>query len=312
MAVPGANPPAERGAPAGRERGAALLSAAGLLLNTLVWGVSFVLIKNALAGVSPLAFVTLRFAVAAALLGAVLCLRGGARARLRGSVTVALPAGAALWGGYLLQTLGLRATTPARAGFITGLSVVLVPPLARLIAREPLRRRAVAALVPALAGLALLTFRRAARADGGGSLGGDLLVLGCAGSFALQIALLARLVGAGRGANGRPDPLALTFWQMLLVALAAAVALPLDRGGGGTPSAWLAAAFLGAAGTAGAYLSQAFAQRHVDAAETALIYTAEPLFAALFAVWLAGERIDPPLVLGGACVVAAMLLGSIS
>lgn len=289
----------------GERRSAGLLAAAGLLLNTLVWGLSFVLIKDALATIGPLAFVALRFGVAAALLGGALRLRDGACGGLRATAALGVPLGVALAGGYLLQTLGLRLTTPARAGFVTGLSVVLVPPLARLIAHERLRRRAALALAPAVAGLALLTLGRGGLV-GQTALTGDLLVFGCAVCFALQIALLARLLG---DRTRHLDPLALTCWQTLVVAAVAVAALPLDRGGPGTPAAWLAAVFLGAAGTAGAYVVQALAQRHIDAAETALLYTAEPLFSALFAVLLAGEQLDASLIAGGACIVVAMLLG---
>jgi len=282
-------------------RAAEALATLGLLLNAAVWGLSFVLIRDALRGTSVAAFLTARFAIATAVLGAPLLLRGGRRAAAR-AAPAGLRAGLALAAGYLLQTVGLTLISAARAGFITGLSVVFVPPLARLLRGQLLRPRQIAALLPATLGLALIA-GDAAHATALNA--GDLLVLGCAVAFALQIALLAPRQGALPESAG---PLALAFWQTAAVALAGALALPAG-GARLTARGAAAAAFLGLAGTAGALWVQTTAQRHVSAARVAFLYTAEPLFAALFAVTLGGEALGGATLAGGALIVLGMLLG---
>jgi drug/metabolite transporter (DMT)-like permease len=94
---------------------------AALVLNTVVWGATFVLVKAALADVSPLLFLALRFSLAT---GALLALfRGSRRVPFTGkAVAAGALAGVFLFSGYLFQTLGLRLTTAPKSAFITGLT----------------------------------------------------------------------------------------------------------------------------------------------------------------------------------------------
>jgi drug/metabolite transporter (DMT)-like permease len=277
------------------------IATGGLLLVTAVWGLSFVLIRDALRGTNAVTFIAVRFGVASALLALPL-LRREARARLRPAFALGCWAGLALLAGYLLQTYGLERTSAARGGFITGLSVVLVPPLALALRGQPLRRRAALALLPAAGGLALLTLNGA----GGGAVNvGDWLVAGCAVAFAVQIVLLSPRRG---GEQPALDATALTLWQTAVVCAGSLLLLP-SSGLRLDGSGLLAAAFLGIAGTALALWVQTAAQRHVSAARVAFVYTGEPLFAALFAALLGGERLGWSTALGGAAIVAAMLIG---
>jgi drug/metabolite transporter (DMT)-like permease len=277
------------------------IATGGLLLVTAVWGLSFVLIRDALRGTNAVTFIAVRFGVASALLALPL-LRREARARLRPAFALGCWAGLALLAGYLLQTYGLERTSAARGGFITGLSVVLVPPLALALRGQPLRRRAALALLPAAGGLALLTLNGA----GGGAVNvGDWLVAGCAVAFAVQIVLLSPRRG---GEQPALNATALTLWQTAVVCAGSLLLLP-SSGLRLDGSGLLAAAFLGIAGTAMALWVQTAAQRHVSAARVAFVYTGEPLFAALFAALLGGERLGWSTALGGAAIVAAMLIG---
>src|ERR1700733_10721688 len=106
-----------------------------LIAVALVWGATFVLVKQALADVSTLLFLTLRFSIAAVALA--LIFRKEFRAPdasaclLRGVV-----AGIFLFGGYVLQTAGLRLTSASKAGFLTGLYVPLVPIIGGVVLRK--------------------------------------------------------------------------------------------------------------------------------------------------------------------------------
>src|SRR5688572_5893061 len=109
----------------------------GLLAVTAVWGATFVLVKEALAASGPLTFVALRFALAAMVILPLTVRRRGRPSRdlIRDGGLI----GCFLFGGYALQTAGLQFTSAAKAGFITGLSVVIVPLLEALVLHRPLR-----------------------------------------------------------------------------------------------------------------------------------------------------------------------------
>ena len=149
-----------------------LTADAALLLVTLIWGSTFVMVKNAVASFPVFSFLALRFAFAALVLVPFVVLRQrNARANvleseaipplrpssllLRARRTAApLLIGVALFAGYSFQTMGLHLTTPAKAGFITGLSVVIVPIFAALILRQPPSRNAWLGVGLAVVGLA--------------------------------------------------------------------------------------------------------------------------------------------------------------
>jgi drug/metabolite transporter (DMT)-like permease len=101
-----------------------------LLGITATWGWTFVVVKNALAVYAPLPFLAVRFTLAAGLLGLVLV---GFRRRPLGRIGYGI--GAVLAVAYLLQTVGLKSTSPANAGLLTGLFVVFVPLIEWLSAR---------------------------------------------------------------------------------------------------------------------------------------------------------------------------------
>ena len=90
-------------------------------------------------------------------------------------VTSSLLIGIALFAGYAFQTAGLHLTTPAKAGFITGLSVVIVPVVAALWLRQAPERNAWLGVGLAMVGLALLCLQ-----NGLAIAPGDLLVFCCA------------------------------------------------------------------------------------------------------------------------------------
>src|SRR4051812_9492199 len=104
----------------------------GLLLNTVVWGATFVLVKSALSDISPILFLAFRFTLAGAALAVVF--HGPLRARFSWKAAAAgALAGVFLFSGFLLQTLGLRLTTPPKSAFLTGFTSVMVPLLAALV-----------------------------------------------------------------------------------------------------------------------------------------------------------------------------------
>jgi len=296
-----------------------LTADAALLLVTLIWGSTFVMVKNAVASFPVFSFLALRFAFAAlALLPFVVLRRGNARVSVVGSKAASPPLppssplllakraaapvllGVALFAGYAFQTAGLHLTTPAKAGFITGLSVVIVPLFAALILRQPPARNVWLGVGLAVVGLGLLTLQA-----GLGVEVGDLLVLCCAVAFAAHILLTGHYAP-------RYDPLRLTLGSLVTVAvLSGAAALIFDRPidpAALTPSVLFAAAFTGVLCTSVAFGLQTSAQRFTTATHTALIFAAEPVFAGLFSFLLIGEVLGAQQVLGAVLILAGMVV----
>lgn len=270
-----------------------------LMLVALIWGGTFVVVKNELAYVGPLAFVALRFAfalLAMALLARRTLARMGRRPLAAGSLI-----GVFLFGGYALQTLGLAHTTASKAGFITGLSVVLAPLFALFLLGQRPPPLALLGVALATGGLALLTVTESL------SLAiGDLLVLGCAASFALHIVAIS-------GFAPKMDTLALTTVQIGVVAIAAAVSAamlePLPPSLGARTV--VVAALMGLIATAFTLTVQNRVQQFTTATHTALVFSLEPVFAALFAFLLAGERLEGRQLLGCALILAGMVVAEV-
>jgi drug/metabolite transporter (DMT)-like permease len=296
-----------------RDASRRLIADGALLFVTLIWGSTFVMVKDAVADFPVFSFLALRFAFATLVLLPFVVLRkryagakvqGGRSTPLRLRVSAPILIGVALFAGYSFQTAGLHLTTPAKAGFITGLSVVIVPLFAALILRQPPTRNAWLGVGLAVAGLGLLTLQA-----GLGVEFGDLLVLCCAIAFATHILLTGRYAP-------HHDPLRLTLGSLITVAvLSGAAALIFDRppldAATLTSSVLFAAAFTGVLATSVAFGLQTVAQRFTTSTHTALIFAAEPVFAGLFSLLLIGEVMGPRQLLGCGLILAGMVVAEI-
>jgi drug/metabolite transporter (DMT)-like permease len=276
--------------PAGRER----LAEGALAGIAAVWGLTFVMVQDAIERLPTMAFLAYRF-IPAALLVAVL-FRRPLRELSPEGWRAGLVMGAFLTAGYALQTLGLEETTASNAGFITGLFVVITPLLAVVFLRERIGTLAWAAAGVSALGLYLLS------GSEGWNARGDGLVLLCAVAFAAHIVVTAR-------AARSHDAGALVVVQLAvcgLVCLAiAALAGHLEAPSGG--EVWSALAVTSLVASALGFFVQTFAQRHAPPARTALILASEPAFAGLFGYLLADERLSALSSVGAALIMAAIV-----
>lgn len=266
-----------------------------LLVITMSWGFTFVAVKDAVAQIPVFSFLALRFALAALTLGGTLAVtRRDGLDGLRSALLPGLGTGLLLFSGYALQTLGLQYTTPGKAGFITGLSVALVPVLDRLLYGRRQPRAALMGVALAVMGMAVMFVEPAEISV----RRGDWLVLGCALAFGAHVTVVAHA--------GRLPMLPYTLWQVVAVTLVSALVATL--GGWG-----LEGIDLRVAGTlllTGTLVSglllvlQVWAQRHTPATHAALIFATEPIFAALSGAVLAGERFGVRVVAGGLAILA--------
>jgi drug/metabolite transporter (DMT)-like permease len=287
------------------------LTAHVLLLGVVVvWGTTFSLVKSALAETTPLMFNLLRMVLAFAVLAAVNwpSLRGLTRTDLK----LGAAAGLFLGLGYQLQTSGLNHTTASKAAFITGLVVVIVPLLSVIPGvalpgslRPSLDTYAGAGL--AFAGLVLLTTPPGAGLALFAGIGlGEWLCLGCAVAFAAHLLMLAR--AAPRMSARRLGTLQIGFAAVVML-----VTLPL---GGrayfhGTGMVWMALGVTAVLATAAAFTIQSWAQQHLPASHTALIFTLEPVFAWLTSLLFFGEQLGRRAMLGAGLILVGILLAEL-
>jgi drug/metabolite transporter (DMT)-like permease len=275
-----------------------------LLVLTLLWGTTFHFVKGVLAVASPGVFLVARFAAATAALALVRLVRRDPPSPglwRHGGIL-----GALVLAGLVLQTVGLRYTTPARSAFLTGLSVLVVPFVARFAYGRAVRGASWAGVALAVGGLALLT-----RSFGEGIAAdvrlGDALTVACAAAFALQIVLTSEW--------SPRHPLAPFVLAQVATGLAGTLLLlPLDAlrlETAGLPRLAATALFTGVPMTAGAFFVMAWAQRRTTAVRAALIFSLEPVSAALFSHAYGGEPLSAADWAGGALVVLGVIVGEV-
>jgi len=274
-----------------------------LVLITLIWGSNFVVIKNALADISPLFFNAVRMSLAAVVLAMVFYRELG---RLTaGSLRSGLLVGFFLFIGNELQTEGLKYTTPSKSAFLTGVSVVLVPILLALFWKRSLNRWTSVGVVLAFVGLYLLTIP--AIAGGGLNLRsmnhGDLLTVGAAVVFAFHIIFIEH---ATRTQGWQQ----ITVVQVAVTALLMILTFPVAEK---FYVVWSARVLWGIGITgflslALAFAIQAWAQQFTPATHTALIFTLEPVFAWLTSFIFLGERLGTRAGIGAVCILAGLLI----
>lgn len=275
------------------------LAELGLIYCAVIWGSTFFLVKAAVTQIDPVALVAYRFLFSALLMGGLLAYL---RKPLWRDFSQGLWLGLMLVVLYVAQTVGLVYTAASNSGFITGLFIVFVPPLGWLLYRKRPHALQLGAIALAVAGLWLLT---------GGAHGanrGDWLTLLCAITYA------GHVLYAGRCMERGADPYVLNFQQILVTGVGALLAtfamhLPLLPAHSGI--LWVVL-FLALFPTLSAFLIQLIGQRHVDATRTALIFTLEPVFAAIFAWTIGGEQMLMARAIGGWLMVAAMVVSELA
>lgn len=275
---------------------------AALIFVCLVWGATFVLVKEALDDISTLLFLAARFAMAATAL-ALVFLAPMRRAQNKAhAVRGGTIAGVLLFAGYVLQTFGLKLTTASKAAFITALYIPLVPVFSALIHRKAPQTAETLGVVLAAIGMGLLTAHRNLLEV---SLG-DVLVAGCAVAFALHIVALGHFAKAA-------DTGTLAVTQIATCAVLAGAlfwwAEPVRVRW--SARVWIALAVTSLLATALAFSLQTWAQRFSSPTRTALVFAMEPVFAWVTSWLVAGETLTVRMASGAALILGGIVLAEL-
>jgi len=269
-----------------------------LLIIVIIWGSTFALIKGVIDTIPPYTYLAYRFLLAALILVVIFW------KRLKKLNIMILKKGSLigifLFLGYTLQTVGLKYTTATKAGFITGFSVVLVPIISFLLLKEKVSRDSVIGVALATLGLWFLNYNSSFSFNLG-----DFLVLLCAFSFAMHIISVGLF-------SKKLDYVLLAITQITVVfILSLFMALIFERPAihfSYSSDIWWSIVVTGIFATALAFYMQNRFQRYSTATKTAIIFSGEPISAAMFAYLLLGEKVGLIAWAGGLLIIFGMII----
>ena len=273
-----------------------------LLLTALIWGSAFVAQKVGMDHMGPFMYTGIRFALGALVLTPLIFYFGSLRppsaagAKSPSILLAGLLSGTILFVASILQQVGIIYTTAGKAGFITGLYVVIVPLIGCLWGFRPGAGAAAGALL-AVIGLYLLTIT-----DGFIISLGDSLVLACAFMYALHVLAIGWMAP-------RMDVLrlaALQFWVCAGLSLLVGMALE-ELTWSMVKDAAVPILYGGVLSVGVAFTLQVVAQKRSPPTHAAVILSLETVFAVLTGMIILGEALSPRGWAGCALMLAGML-----
>ena len=269
-----------------------------LLLTTSFWGISNCLTAICLRDMQPLTLNAFRFVIAFLVLGFVFHknLRRVSRVTVKYSIMVGL----SLVIVYTSLTYGVLYTSVSNAGFIGALSVVTTPILEFIVYHKKPEKKFGVSMILCLIGLALMTLNETLK-----PAFGDVICLFAAIFYSVDLMVTEKAV-----ANEKVDPLALGVCDLAVVGVVMLVlsllvetpALPQS------PEVWASALFLGIFCSGVCLVLQSVYQKDTTAARAGLIFTLEPVFSAVFAFFLLGERLGLKGYVGAALMLVSLLI----
>jgi len=270
-----------------------------LVLVTMIWGSTFLVVKETLKLTGPFTYLALSYSVGTLVLALIFHKR---LLRIkRQDVMNGVIIGMFLFTGYALQTTGIQYTTVSKAGFITGMYVPLVPLFSFLFLRHKPTLKAIVGVALSIIGLCLLSINNQFNFEFGI---GEALILGSAFAYALHIIMISKFAPNADAVN-------LAIVQLGLTSLLSFLVIPIAREPFIMPPlpVWGAVLFMGVADVAFTLLAMNWVQQYVSSTRATLIYALEPMWATLTGFLLAGDVLSLPAWIGCGCILLGMIVG---
>ena len=275
-----------------------------IILATVIWGSTFVAQSVGVDYVGPFTFLSIRCFLAVFALLLVLFLRN--RKDFVKILTdprlwkAGIPCGIALFAATALQQIGLIYTTAGKGGFITTMYIILVPIFGLFLKQKPPKTVGISVVLAAV-GLYLIS--------GAGFTAiniGDVLMLGCAVAFAVQILIMDRVAG-------ELNSMALNLSQALVCGVVAGVcALCFDTlSWENILACWFPLCWAGIMSMGIAYTLQIVGQKSIEPTTASLLMSFESVFAAISGWLLLNESFTTTEGIGCALVFGAIMLTQI-
>jgi len=269
-----------------------------LFSTTFIWGSTFVVVKLGSTEISPSLFVALRFGIGAVLFALFLFrqLTQISRETIRSGILL----GAMLGIGIVIQNYGIYLTTASKSAFITGLMVIFTPIAQLIIERQAPKLGNIIGIIVVTFGLYLLT------SPSGGISFGDILVLISAAIFGVYIVFLDMH-------SKNKNPIHLSFIQVTVTALTAAMTIPFeDIQFTFSNHLLVSLLYMGIFATVLTTYSQTKYQKDTTPTRAAVIFTIEPVIAAVLAYFLLGEVLGVVGIIGGALILTGIIISEFS
>jgi drug/metabolite transporter (DMT)-like permease len=270
-----------------------------LVLVTIIWGSTFLLVKNTVKLSGPFTFLAICYGFGT--LALALIFRKRLLLITRAEFISGMFIGTFLFTGYACQTIGLQYTPVSKAGFITGMSVPLVPIFSFFFLRQKPALAAIVGITLSIIGLTLISIDNEFNFVFGS---GEVLILCCAVAFALHIVCISKFSPNANATN-------LAIVQLALTSLLSLIFMPIAHEAFISPPliVWIAGLFMGVADIAFCLLMMNWVQQFISSTRASLIYSLEPMWAALFGYFLAGEVLSIPAWFGCGCILMGMVVG---
>lgn len=278
----------------------------GLVFVAFIWGTTFVVVKNVVGFIPPFVFNSLRFFLAGfGIVVWIIVFRPSLLSGLnRAAFWKGIQLGIWLFLGYGFLTLGLVYTSATNAGFITGLNVVFVPVFSIVLMSQKMDRFTFSGVVAAALGLYLLTVKDSLSLNRG-----DLLTLAGAVAFAFHV------IFTGKFTRHHPAILLVLIQIMVVGILSFACAaiwedtgILLDRDRMFSYDLIIAMLIVVLLATGAALVIQTRVQRSISPSKVALIYSLEPVFAAVSGYFWAGEILGIASIAGCIMIFSGMII----
>lgn len=271
-----------------------------LVTVAIIWGMGFPMTQAAVnADMGPGLIVAVRFTVAAIFMFFVFFRE--IKTIVRTELPYAIVAGVLIAAGFLLQTVGIKYTTPSNNAFLTSTGVIMVPFLGWVFFKQQPGKKLWLLAFTSFLGAAFLTLNPQAPLV---FAFGDVLTLLCAVVFSLHVVYLGAIAGkisAIKLAFIQMAVSAITGWGYVLLAERQALATA-NWGKGLPPTLYLA--FFS---TAYAFLVQTYAQSRTSPTKTSIILSAEGLLGSIFSVALGFELLTIRMLVGGLIIFASLV-----
>lgn len=285
-----------------------------LFLITLLWGSTFVIVKQSLSDVSPYLFVAVRFSIAALVLLPVVLWRK----KNKGEIFIwpGIFLGIWLFLGFITQTIGLNHTTATKSGFITGTFVVLIPFFQIFIEKKKPSKGTMIGICIVFVGLLFLSSSGNSIFEFVGSLGkgfniGDFLTLLGAVFFSIHVVYLDKF-------SKEYSPLSLLFSQFVLVSVFSFASAFLSPAAGSGPLQWNLTGFVVFSLLYTALIAtlmnialQTKYQKTVSPSKAGIIYSLEPIFSAVLAYFVLNEKISNFGYIGSALIFTGLVISEV-
>ena len=270
-----------------------------LLIITIFWGSSFIIMKNELDNISPFNLISLRFAIAF-IISVLIFHKNLVKLNFK-AVKNSFILGFLLFLVFSLMTIGINLTSASNAGFIMGLTVVMIPALIVLFFKQNIDKKLILSICISVTGISLVTLK-----DNLSFNIGDLLCIMSAIFSALHIIYTDKLTKEVDSINlGIMQFGFVAFFSFLVSVIFENPVLPQ------TSSSWGAILLLSVFCTAIAIIVQTIAQKHTTATNTGLIFSLEPVSAAFFAYIIAGEVLSIQGYIGSIILLTGILSAQI-